>query len=108
MTEPRSLSFPADRWLTDSRVYNLIWMGRWLERAENVTRALHATANIAVGWPNPCWVPNSSGTRTSRRTWTRCTPIATSSLRSAPRSTAGSAPPRKGVSFDVGSTKANS
>ena len=53
MTEPRSLSFPADRWITDSRVYNLIWMGRWLERAENVTRALHATANIAVGWPNP-------------------------------------------------------
>ena len=48
MTEPRSLSFPADRWITDSRVYNLIWMGRWLERAENVTRALHATANIAV------------------------------------------------------------
>ncbi|MFQ6026093.1 MAG: alpha-E domain-containing protein, partial [Dehalococcoidia bacterium] len=52
MTEPRSISFPADRWLTDSRVYNLIWMGRWLERTENVTRALNATANIAVSGPD--------------------------------------------------------
>ena len=52
MTEPRSLAFATDRWLTDSRVYNLIWMGRWLERTENVTRALNATASIAVNQPD--------------------------------------------------------
>jgi uncharacterized alpha-E superfamily protein len=53
MTEPRSLSFPADRWLTDSRVYNLIWMGRWLERTENVTRVLNATASLAANQSPP-------------------------------------------------------
>ena len=29
-----------DRWLTDSRVYNLIWLGRWIERAQSVARVL--------------------------------------------------------------------
>ena len=31
MVEPRARAFNTDRWLTDSRVYNLIWLGRWLE-----------------------------------------------------------------------------
>lgn len=44
MSEPRAISLSADRWLTDSRVYNLIWMGRWLERAENIARAANAAA----------------------------------------------------------------
>jgi uncharacterized alpha-E superfamily protein len=42
--DPRSVVFAKDNWLTDSRVYNLIWMGRWLERAENICRALDAAA----------------------------------------------------------------
>ena len=42
MTEPRSLMMAHDRWLTDSRVYNLIWLGRWLERAENTARTTTA------------------------------------------------------------------
>ncbi len=42
MTEPRSIAMAQDRWLTDSRVYNLIWLGRWLERAENAARTTNA------------------------------------------------------------------
>ncbi len=42
--DPRSVVLAKDNWLTDSRVYNLIWMGRWLERAENICRALDAAA----------------------------------------------------------------
>ncbi len=48
MVEPRSLSFNNDRWLTDSRIYNLIWMGRWLERAENIARVVNTFAGAAV------------------------------------------------------------
>ncbi len=48
MTEPRSISFSGDRWLTDSRVYNLIWLGRWLERAENIARVVNTAARAAV------------------------------------------------------------
>lgn len=43
-TEPRSLTVLPDNWLTDSRVYNLIWLGRWLERAESVSRTVNAAA----------------------------------------------------------------
>lgn len=46
--DPRSVEFAKDRWLTDSRVYNLIWMGRWLERAENICRALDAAALLST------------------------------------------------------------
>ena len=38
--DPRTTSPGTDRWLTDSRVYNLIWLGRWVERAQNVARML--------------------------------------------------------------------
>ncbi len=48
MVEPRSIAFAPDRWLTDSRVYNLIWMGRWLERADNITRVVNSFARAAV------------------------------------------------------------
>ncbi len=48
MVEPRSISFSNDRWLTDSRIYNLIWMGRWLERAENIARVINTFAGAAV------------------------------------------------------------
>ena len=39
-TDPRTIALGADRWLTDSRVYNLVWLGRWIERAQDVGRAL--------------------------------------------------------------------
>ena len=48
MLEPRSISVSPDRWLTDSRVYNLIWLGRWLERADNIARVVNTFARIAV------------------------------------------------------------
>ena len=48
MVEPRSIVYRPDRWLTDSRVYNLIWMGRWLERADNTTRVINNFARVAV------------------------------------------------------------
>ena len=48
MVEPRSIAFSPDRWLTDSRVYNLIWMGRWLERADNIARVVNSFARAAV------------------------------------------------------------
>ena len=50
MTEPRSLAMAQDRWITDSRIYNLIWLGRWLERAENIARTTSAaTQRIPPG-----------------------------------------------------------
>ena len=36
----RATTLGTDRWLTDSRVYNLVWLGRWIERAETVARVL--------------------------------------------------------------------
>ena len=48
MVEPRSIAYTPDRWLTDSRVYNLIWMGRWLERADNIARVINTFARMAV------------------------------------------------------------
>ncbi len=48
MVEPRALGFNSDRWLTDSRVYNLIWLGRWLERADNIVRVVNTFARMAV------------------------------------------------------------
>ena len=48
MVEPRSIAYSPDRWLTDSRVYNLIWMGRWLERADNIARVINTFARTAV------------------------------------------------------------
>ena len=38
--DPRALALGSDGWLTDSRVYNLVWLGRWVERAQNVARVL--------------------------------------------------------------------
>ena len=47
MAEPRSLSVAKDGWMTDARAYNLIWLGRWLERAESVARAMDTAAKRA-------------------------------------------------------------
>ena len=43
-TDPRALSQGGSQWLTNSRVYNLIWMGRWMERAESLVRAVDGAA----------------------------------------------------------------
>ncbi len=59
MTDPLSLALGGDRWLTDSRVYSLIWMGRWLERAEGVARAVDAAALAAVNDSDPDAFPKS-------------------------------------------------
>jgi len=47
MTDPRSLTNGAHGWLTDSRVYNLVWLGRWLERFDAISRTLGAIARSA-------------------------------------------------------------
>ena len=54
MTDPRSMAAATGTWLTDSRVYNLIWLGRWMERAEVITRAVNAAAR---------WVAASGSTQ---------------------------------------------
>ena len=48
MVEPRSIAYSPERWLTDSRVYSLIWMGRWLERADSIARVINTFARVAV------------------------------------------------------------
>ena len=45
--EPRSLGVARDNWLTDSRAYNLIWLGRWMERAESIIRGMDTAAKRA-------------------------------------------------------------
>ena len=45
--EPRSLSVAKDKWMTESRAYNLIWLGRWLERAESIARGMDTAAKHA-------------------------------------------------------------
>jgi len=47
--DPRSLASGGDKWITDTRIYNLIWMGRWLERSENICRALDSAASASMG-----------------------------------------------------------
>ena len=47
--DPRTVQLGTDRWLTDSRVYNLISLGRWIERAQTVARVLHWAARQAGG-----------------------------------------------------------
>ena len=42
--DPRAISRGADRWLTDSRVYNLVWLGRWIERAQTIARVVRWAA----------------------------------------------------------------
>lgn len=46
--DPRTPAPGASAWLTNSRVYNLIWLGRWLERAESLVRAIDAAALAAA------------------------------------------------------------
>ncbi len=51
--DPRSMELGVDRWLTDARAYNLLWLGRWLERAYGIARGLLWLAQRdAEGDPN--------------------------------------------------------
>lgn len=47
MAEPRSIRVARDGWMTDSRAYNLIWLGRWMERAESIARGMDTAAKHA-------------------------------------------------------------
>lgn len=44
LTDSRTIAQGANRWLTDSRVYNLIWLGRWIERAQTIARVVRWAA----------------------------------------------------------------
>lgn len=48
MKDPRAIAAGAGTWLTDSRVYNLIWLGRWLERGYAVLRDVEIAAQSAA------------------------------------------------------------
>jgi len=47
--DPRSIASGGDKWITDTRIYNLVWMGRWLERSENICRAIDSAALASIG-----------------------------------------------------------
>ncbi len=43
-SDPRTIAQGSDRWLTDSRVYNLVWLGRWIERSHTIARVVRWAA----------------------------------------------------------------
>ena len=43
-TDSRTIASGANRWITDSRVYNLLWLGRWIERAQTIARVVRWAA----------------------------------------------------------------
>ncbi len=49
--DPRRVPQKGDKWITDTRIYNIVWLGRWLERAENIGRALDSAALLSTGKP---------------------------------------------------------
>jgi uncharacterized alpha-E superfamily protein len=59
--DPRSLASGGDKWITDTRIYNLIWMGRWLERSENICRALDSAASASMGKSNDLFGASLTG-----------------------------------------------
>ena len=38
--DPRTIAQGTNRWITDSRVYNLVWLGRWVERAQTIANVV--------------------------------------------------------------------
>ena len=42
--DSRTIAMGANRWITDSRVYNLVWLGRWIERAQTIARVVRWAA----------------------------------------------------------------
>jgi hypothetical protein len=60
------LAMPTARmWLTDSRVYNLVWLGRWIERAHAVCRSVEVAAASsdpqAIPRAAACWGIENEG-----------------------------------------------
>ena len=51
--DARAISQGGNRWITDSRVYNLIWLGRWIERAQTIARVVRwaALQDVTSGQP---------------------------------------------------------
>ena len=52
-TDPRSASSTTNPWIVDPPVYNLIWLGRWMERADSLLRAIDAATLLAVRTDGP-------------------------------------------------------
>ena len=52
-TDSRTIASGTNRWITDSRVYNLVWLGRWVERAQTIARVVRwaALQDAANGQP---------------------------------------------------------
>ena len=52
-TDSRTIAQGANRWITDSRVYNLVWLGRWIERAQTIARVVRwaSQQDVADGQP---------------------------------------------------------
>ena len=46
--DSRTIALGANRWITDSRVYNLVWLGRWIERAQTTARVVRWAAKQDV------------------------------------------------------------
>ena len=53
-TDSRTIALGANRWITDSRVYNLVWLGRWIERAQTIARVVRwaSQQNVTDGQPD--------------------------------------------------------
>ena len=53
MAGARSISTNENRWITDSRAYNLAWLGSWIERAQTIARVVRwvALQEISGGRP---------------------------------------------------------
>ena len=44
IADPRGIQEGNNRWITDSRVYDLVWLGRWVERAQTIARVVRWAA----------------------------------------------------------------
>ena len=47
--DSRGIGWGGNRWITDSRVYNLVWLGRWIERAQTIARVVRWAARQELG-----------------------------------------------------------
>ncbi len=53
-TDSRTIASGGNRWITDSRVYNLVWLGRWIERAQTIARVVRwaSQQDVTGGQPD--------------------------------------------------------
>ena len=53
-TDSRTIALGANRWITDSSVYNLVWLGRWIERAQTIARVVRwaSQQDVTDGQPD--------------------------------------------------------